>query len=666
MRAGSRSLLFALGSRWRHAGLPQGHKAVMDGRTRSFPVRLWRRASLMQRLGFIALAPTLITAMLLVTILTRHQLATLRVMARSNADAIATQAASISTDPLRNLQRRELVRIAQSTGGLPHVVHVQIRAVDGEILADDREAGKAQTQDNLTVVRDVVDRDQPQRPTLGSVLVELNLSEAIAAQRSSLRIAIITLVASLLVAAVIGWQAAHWIGSPLRHLARAVHQLGRNERQVEVEITDQTEIGELQRGFNAAAAALFDMHRSMEQEIEQATLELAHKNAALEAASVAKARFLAAASHDLRQPLYALTLFSSALAVDEYDPVRLDRIAHIQECVQALDHLFSELLDLSRLETGAMQVEISEFPLDQVFDEVSRNFRMIAEQHNLRLIVRTTRQWVRCDCSMLARILNNLVSNALRYTKEGGVLVGARRGPAGTLRVDVWDTGVGIDTEHQLRIFDEFYRVEPHGGHDYDDGQRRGLGLGLATVQRLTDLLDIRMQLKSRPRRGSVFSFLLPKVPPQHVPDCRIEDPPLDVSGMRVLVIDDEPAILSGIRYLLRSWGCEVVVAEDRAQALEAASEWILPPDIVISDLRLREGESGLDVLAALDHHYYNDKEENNGEQPFARLLITGETRSDRLREIMAAKITVLYKPVSPEQLREAMMAVWTSARSAV
>jgi CheY-like chemotaxis protein len=134
----------------------------------------------------------------------------------------------------------------------------------------------------------------------------------------------------------------------------------------------------------------------------------------------------------------------------------------------------------------------------------------------------------------------------------------------------------------------------------------------------------------------------------------------MDVSGMRVLVIDDEPAILSGIRYLLKSWGCDVVTAEDRSQALEAVSEWSMPPDIVISDLRLRDGESGLDVLAALDHHF-RDKVD----RPFPRLLITGETRSDRLREIMAAKIPVLYKPVSPEQLREAMMAVWTAARAA-
>lgn len=625
----------------------------------SFAARLWQRTSLMQRLAFIALVPTMITALLLVTMLTRYQLASLRELALNTADAIATQAASVSAEPLRGMQRRELMRIADSIGELPHVARVQIRAADGEILADSKPHGTATTaRDTLAVVRNVVDSEHPQQ-LFGSVLVDVSLSEAIAAQRSSLRNALIALALSLFVSAVIGWQAAHWISAPLRHLAGAVHQLGRGDRQVEVEVTDQTEIGELQQGFNAAAAALFEMQRGMEQEIEHATVELARKNAALEAASVAKARFLAAASHDLRQPLYALTLFSSALAVDEHDAVRLDRIAHIQECVEALDHLFGELLDLSRLETGAMQIEISEFPLDHVFEEVSRNFRMIAEQHGLRLVVRPTDLWVRSDRTMLARILNNLVSNALRYTHEGGVLVGARRRDDGTVRVDVWDTGSGIAPEHQSRVFDEFYRVEGPC-NDHNDGPRRGLGLGLATVQRLAELLDTQVQLKSLHGRGSVFSFQLPVVvsrPSSHLP---LETEQADVSGLRVLVIDDEPAILSGIRYLLRSWGCEVFTAEDRVQALDAVEGWTGPPDIVISDLRLRDGDSGLEVLAALDRYYQAD-----GVAPFPRLLITGETRSDRLREIMAAKIPVLYKPVSPEQLREAMMAAWTASRSA-
>ncbi|WP_266158720.1 ATP-binding response regulator [Dyella silvatica] len=621
--------------------------------------RLWQRTSLMQRLAFIALVPTLVTALLLVIMLTRQQVLSLRSMAQSTADAIATQAALIAADPLRHMQRRELARVVQSVADLPHVAHVQIRAADGEILADSKAHNAERSPSPLTVARDIVDTDDAQRPVLGTVVVDVSLSEAIAAQRASLRNALIAMIVSLLVAAAISWRAARWISAPLRHLVEAVQQLGRGDRRVEVAVTDQTEIGELQRGFNSAAAGLFDTQRSLEHEIELATLELARKNAALEAASVAKARFLAAASHDLRQPLYALTLFSSALAVDERDPVRLDRIAHIKECVGALDHLFSELLDLSRLETGAMQLDVSEFPLDCVFEGVSCNFRLIAEQQDLRLVMRTTPVWVRSDRTMLARILNNLVSNALRYTRQGGVLVGARRRGDGTVRIDVWDTGSGIASEHQSRIFDEFYRVDHHDAGENESSPRRGLGLGLATVQRLAELLDTQVQLSSMPGRGSVFSFHVPEVPPQQIMHTPPEETPLNVTGMRVLVIDDEPAILSGIRYLLRSWGCEVAIAEDRTQALEAAKIWPTPPDIVISDLRLRDGESGLDALTALDLHY-----RHHGDKPYARLLITGETRSDRLREIMAAKIPVLYKPVSPEQLREAMMSAWTSAHA--
>jgi len=614
--------------------------------------QLWRRASLMQRLAFVALAPTLVAASLLTVILTHYQMITLREMGQGSAEVIATQAASITAAPMQNMRRRELIRIAESIASLPHVAQVQIRAANGEILADSQSQTPSGPRDNLTVVRDVLDPDRPQAGPLGSVMVIVSLGEAIAAQRASLNIALVALALSLLLAAVIAWQAARWISAPLRRLASAVHELGHGDTPVTVPVTDQTEIGDLQHGFNTAAAALLDIRRSMEREIEQATRELARKNMALEEASVAKARFLAAASHDLRQPLYALTLFSSALAVDESDPARLDRIAHIQECVSALDHLFSELLDLSRLETGTISVEISEFPLDGVFDEVSCNFRMIAEQRDLRLVIRPTTIWVRGDRSMVARMLNNLVSNALRYTHEGGVLVGARHRRDGSVRIDVWDTGNGIPDEHRERIFDEFYRVDQadHSLQQKDShSHNHGLGLGLATVQRLAQLLDTRVLLASRPGRGSVFSFHLDEAPScQPALPSGTDTPATDLTGLRVLVIDDEPAILSGIRHLLRSWGCEVAAAEDRSQALALAEAWTTPPDLVISDLRLRAGKSGLDVLTALDHHYRDHP-------PFRRLLITGETRSDRLREIKAARIPVLYKPVSPEQLREAV-----------
>lgn len=614
--------------------------------------RLWRRTSLMQRLAFVSLAPTFVTALLLVVMLTRYQVATLHRMGQSTADAIAMQAASVSAVPLRDMRRRDLMRIARSIANMPHLLHVQIRAADGEIVAESETRDQVKPQEELKVVRNVYDPEDTadQGKPLGSVLVDVSISEAIDAQRASVRNALIGLSLALLIAALIAWQAARWISAPLRRLAHAVRYLGTGEDPVQVELTDYTEIGELQQGFNHSAAALFDVQRGMQHQIQQATQELARKNSALEAASIAKARFLAAASHDLRQPLYALTLFSSALAVDENDPMRLDRIAHIQECVAALDHLFSELLDLSRLETGAQQIEITEFALDQVFDEVSCNFRMIAEQHELRLVIRKTPLWVRSDRTMLARIINNLVSNALHYTQHGGVLVGARHQDDGTVRVDVWDTGSGIAPEHAAHVFDEFYRVDSHAGSNAPDTARRGLGLGLATVQRLAALLSMQVQLKSRVHQGTLFHFRLPQAPAQYVPALQPPGPVPDVSGMHVLVIDDEPAILSGIGFLLRSWGCEVSTAQDKTQALELVEDLDHRPDLVISDLGLRDGETGLDVLAALDRYYARD-----GMSPFPRLMITGETRSSRLREIHDQRIPMLYKPVSPEKLREAM-----------
>jgi signal transduction histidine kinase len=626
--------------------------------------KVWRRTSLVQRLTCVALVPTAISAVLLVTLLTRHQMDTLHEMGRSTADAIAQQAATVSGDALRTGERRELGRIAQSIVQLPQVSRVRISDRDGEIVADRVNGSIADDDDSLTVSREIL--DPLSHRVVGSVTVDVSVEDAVAAQRASVHNALVWLSLSLLIAVTIGWSTARWLSAPLRNLAIAVRQLGLGDRTVVVPVTDDTEIGDLQRGFNGAASKLLHAQIGMEREIAAATEELARKNAALEAASVAKARFLAAASHDLRQPLYALTLFSSGLAVDEYDPVRLNRIAHIQECVESLDHLFGELLDLSRLETGAMPAVIRPVPLDEVFEEVSVNFRMVAEQHDLRLVVRTTRLWVRSDRTMLARILNNLVSNALRYTRTGGVLVGARRRLDGTVRVDVWDTGLGIAPEHLQHIFDEFYRVE--GGPDTGrpEGTRRGLGLGLSTVQKLAGLLGTRATVRSQPGKGTLFSIVLPEVQPgmpEPVPAPAAEPGiPRDIVGMRVLVIDDEPTILAGISYLLGSWGCEVMTAEDAQQAMEAVHQWMQPPDIVISDLRLREG-TGMDVIAMLDRYY---RRRPGDPPPFARVLITGETRGEFLQHIDQAATQVLFKPVSPERLHEVMVSAWTVHRAAV
>ena len=455
-----------------------------------------------------------------------------------------------------------------------------------------------------------------------------------------------------------GWMVAARALGPIAELTEAIERIGHGE-QVRLQIDRGEILGRLQRGVNEASQALARSRNRMESELGRTTVELADKNAKLEAASLSRARFLAAASHDLRQPLYALTLFSSALRAGETDPAKLTRVLHIEECVASLDHLFSELLDLSRLETGAVHAAMADVRLDEVFDEVSRNFRMLAESRGLRLIVRKTDAWVRADRTMLTRILNNLVSNALRYTDDGGVLVGVRHQQSGQVRIDIWDTGHGIAPEHQPRVFEEFYQVSHEHAHPGE--RQRGLGLGLATVRKLAELLGCRISLASTPKRGTLVSLWLAAGTPSalaHAHDAL--DLPLDVSGLRVLVVDDEVSILEGLRALLAEWGCDIRAAENEAAALVAVAGWTHAPDLVISDLRLREGRSGVDVLRAIARHYGQDPQRPG----FARLLVTGETRSDRIGEIAASRIPVLFKPVSPQKLREAMLAAVFASRA--
>jgi signal transduction histidine kinase len=466
------------------------------------------------------------------------------------------------------------------------------------------------------------------------------------------------LLAGLALVALAGWRVAARAARPIAELTEAIERIGHGG-QARLEIDRGEMLGRLQRGVNEASQALARSRNRMESELGRTAVELADKNARLEAASQSRARFLAAASHDLRQPLYALTLFSSALRAGETDPAKLTRVLHIEECVASLDHLFSELLDLSRLETGSVQAAMCDVRLDEVFDEVSRNFRMLAESRGLRLIVRKTDAWVSADRTMLTRILNNLVSNALRYTDDGGVLVGVRHQDDGGIRIDVWDTGHGIAAEHQQRVFEEFYQVSQE--HAPPGERRRGLGLGLATVRKLAELLACRVELASTPGRGTRVSLVLAAgIPSAHAHARDHFDAPLDVSGLRVLVVDDESSILEGLRALLAEWGCDIRAAEDEGAALHAVAGWPQAPDLVISDLRLREGRSGVEVLRAVARHYGQDPLQPR----FARLLVTGETRPDRIGEIAASRIPVLFKPVSPQKLREAMLAAVFAARA--
>ncbi|VAW54266.1 hypothetical protein MNBD_GAMMA06-1317, partial [hydrothermal vent metagenome] len=358
-----------------------------------------------------------------------------------------------------------------------------------------------------------------------------------------------------------------------------------------------------------------------------------------ERANASKSKFLAAASHDLRQPLHALSLFVGVLERRVSDPAAQSTIGSIKTSSRALENLLNALLDISRLDAGSLQPRVATFPLLPMLQRIVDTGRAAATDKGLRCRLFARGVLVQSDPDMLERILSNLLSNAIRYTHRGGVLLSCRQ-QENQLHIGVWDTGIGIAEREFDNIFKEFYQL---GNSERD--REKGIGLGLAIVDRLCRLLNHPLNIKSVPSRGSVFSIELPFVRNQQ---HRKQAPEIvahysdDVAGLCILVIDDEALIRQAISELLDSWGCLVMLAESEQQAVEQISAGRIP-DIIVADYRLRDGKTGTEAIERL---YI----ECGKRIPAA--VITGDTAPDRLQAIEASGFPVLYKPVAPARLR--------------
>lgn len=355
-------------------------------------------------------------------------------------------------------------------------------------------------------------------------------------------------------------------------------------------------------------------------------------------ANLAKSRFLAAASHDLRQPVHALSLFVGALRGLNMEAEARRLVEQLEGSINAMDGLFNALLDISRLDAGIVQPAAQSFAIHPLLERICRDHRAEAAAKGVRLVLHPCSAAVHTDPILLERILRNLVSNAVRYTDRGRVVVGCRRG--GALRIQVYDTGRGIPAELHEQVFQEFFQL---GNPERD--RAKGLGLGLAIVRRLTALLDLRLELRSVPGRGSSFTLTVP------LGDLATAIPaaamPLDSAVPRglILVIDDELAIQEAMRSLLVSWGHQVIVAGSGAEMLERTASCPDRPDLIICDYRLR-GENGIDVIRNLQAEY-------NDEIP--GVLITGDTAPERLIEAQGSGLLLLHKPVANAKLRAAI-----------
>ncbi|MEA1673365.1 NahK/ErcS family hybrid sensor histidine kinase/response regulator [Nitrospirillum sp. BR 11163] len=415
----------------------------------------------------------------------------------------------------------------------------------------------------------------------------------------------------------------------------------------------------LERRVTERTAALTSLNRQLQQEIaERREVERALQSAKVEAeqANLSKTKFLAAASHDLLQPLNSARLFVSALAELEHTRKNRSLIDNIDVSLSAVEGLLDALLDISKLDAGAVSPEIVDFPIGSLLGPLSTEHQVLAQEQGLVLRYVPSRAVVRSDIRLLRSIVQNFLSNAVRYTQRGGVLLGCRR-RGDTLRIEVWDSGPGIPTDQLDEIFKEFHQLHRGpmlGGTTSGEGRTRaagrGMGLGLAIVRRVAKVLDVTVETRSMVGRGSIFSVAVPlgtmtasAVTRRVAGDGGAR--PLD--GTLVLVLDDEPSALMGMQALLSTWGCEAAVASTGEEALEVLGRLPRPPDALIADFHLGDGRTGPDEVSRLRQAIATSA----GMAPPA-IIVTADHTPEVEAQVKQHQYWMLKKPLNPAQLR--------------
>lgn len=378
------------------------------------------------------------------------------------------------------------------------------------------------------------------------------------------------------------------------------------------------------------------------QTAELLAVDLMRQKEISEEAGRAKSSFLAAASHDLRQPVHALSLFVGALRHIPMKPEGRRLVEQIEASTDAMDRLFAALLDISKLDAGIVEVHRRPFPIDTVLSRVCCDYMSEVATKGITLSHVPCRAIIDSDPTLVERIARNLISNAVRYTDAGKIVVGCRR-RGSTVAMQVWDTGRGIPPSQHDLVFREYYQLD-----NPERDREKGLGLGLAIVRRMTSLLKCDLRLHSELGRGSCFEVSIARAEGAAMSQEAADDEvrPTISTGL-VVVIDDEHAIRAAMLTLLTDWGYEVLAAESADDAIQRLAACSIRPDLLICDLRLREGKNGIDAIETLRTEYNEN---------IPAMLITGDTAATRLLEAQASKLPVLHKPVPSGKLRAAIL----------
>ena len=476
----------------------------------------------------------------------------------------------------------------------------------------------------------------PVAKPIGAVIVKISMvrSEALKSREFGY-----TLAASVIFLTITGFivnLGSRRIVNPINQLSDAIQTIGQGNLEARASVvTKMTEVEVLSHGINLMAEQLQQERIELQQRVDNATFTIRDSKEKAEQANMAKSKFLAAASHDLRQPMHALGLFLDVLSRTELSKGQLDLLANARAASDASNEMINTLLDYSRIEAGVIHPQLKPFRMQPLLHKIENELATQVDSKGIVYRTHDSRLVVHSDPALVEVILRNLVSNAIRYTRQGGILVACRkRGKQASL--EVWDTGIGIAPEHQHEVFREFYQL---GNPERD--RNKGLGLGLAIADGLARALGQNLTMTSIPLRGSVFRFSLPissePLPIEQI-DVSLRSP--QKVGSRVLVVDDDKIVGVGMLHLLRDWGYECDVAESVEEALALAR--LHAPDVVICDYRLRNQRTGVEAIAAL--------RELLGDT-LPALLITGDTAPKRLREAESSGIPLLHKPVPPSEL---------------
>lgn len=631
------------------------------------------KVSLRTRMLLSALLPTTLVAVLLTTVFLLRAIDDLEQGLQTRGTAISRQMAGAAEFGIFSGQRGGLAGLTESALHIdPEVRGAAILDARGTVMARSgvlnqsiwpelaRIPARRLNQDVLLSVEPVMRSNLPVDDIYGGKAIQsaeapqvlgyvaIEFSRRTVSEKSERLVAIGVLIA-LLGSVLGGWLAqriARGVTSPLLRANEVVEHIGNGDLMARMNIEDAGALQSLAAGINHMAARIGVTQEELRARVAEATAGLQREKEAAEHATIAKSHFLAAASHDLRQPLHALGLFVSALAQSDAARQEPALVGHIRSVADTLQNLLDAILDISRLDSGNLAPNITSFPLGPVLRRVAGDLSLLAEQKGLLLKVRSTRLWVCSDEKIIERILLNLVSNALRYTQTGGVLVSCRRRGEAVL-IEVWDTGIGIAEQAREEIFDEYVQL---GNPERD--RAKGLGLGLAICRRLAELLGTPIGVRSRPGRGSVFWIQLPRAaattvsgeaPAEAAPADAAEDP-ARISGT-VLVVDGDALVRAGMQRAIAGWGARVLLAADREEALRRCREEQAPPDMVICNVDLPGGVGGIGLAQALRREF----------EHLAVLLVSADVGEDAQEAARGAGFPLLKQPVPPGRLRAAL-----------